>query len=133
MIDEIRGYAVTGDKPGDAIFGAHDESGGGIAVDQLVLRRGQSPPLFRRDREDRPTARAGGVERLDQHARSGALAAADVDRGNLVTKVQRLLDDPPVQPVEEREACRCEQERAHGIAVETPETGRASSRESGMQ
>src|SRR3546814_7409949 len=77
MIDEIRGYAVTGDKPGDAIFGAHDESGGGIAVDQLVLRRGQSPPLFRRDREDRPTARAGGVERLDQHARSGALRSEE--------------------------------------------------------
>src|SRR3546814_11606773 len=65
MIDEIRGYAVTGDKPGDAIFGAHDESGGGIAVDQLVLRRGQGPPLFRRDREDRPTPPAGGGERLD--------------------------------------------------------------------
>src|SRR3546814_4881964 len=42
MIDEIRGYAVTGDKPGDAIFGAHDESGGGIAVDRKSTRLNSS-------------------------------------------------------------------------------------------
>src|SRR5690606_15755947 len=104
MIDEVNGFRVAAEQPGDDLAGADEERRGAVTGGQLKRACGQGFAFFRCREQDRAAAALRDLQGNGESRAAGALRGGEVERLQIAAKRERVGDNAGVLTVDEGES-----------------------------